>query len=153
MDEGIQPWEYEAELIGGLIAFPALIPDVASILTADDFDTPKHARLYRLIPTLPGGIGPLLDHLAALDHEARQPFGGAAYVLALPMRATIPDLVEPLALRLRADAIRRHVAAVAQNILVGIEAGERTPTIIRDAERALTGVRWRLAASSPKDQT
>jgi len=152
VNKGAQIWEYEADLIGGLIAFPGLIPDVARILTADDLDTPKHARLYRLLPTLPGGLLPMLDHLAELDHAARHAFGGIAYVLALPMRATIPELVDPLARRLRADAIRRHVAAIAQNILVGVEAGDRIPNIIRDAERSLTGVRWKLAPiPSPKD--
>lgn len=149
MDESIQPWEYEAELLGGLIAFPGLVPDIRRIVTPDDLDIPRHGRLYRLIETLPGGIGPLLDHLAALDHEGREHLGGVAYVLALPMRASIPELVEPLALRIRSDAIRRQTVRTAQNILIGIESGEPTADVIRTAERALVGIRWRLSTINP----
>lgn len=149
MDDPLQPWEYEAELLGGLIAFPGLVADIRRIVTPDDLDIPRHGRIYRLIETLPGGIGPILDHLAALDHEGREHLGGVAYVLALPMRVSIPELVEPLALRLRADAIRRQTERTAQNILIDIEAGEPIADIIRTAERALTGIRWRLSSPAP----
>ena len=135
-------WEVERSLLGGLLLDPASLPTIRETLRAEHFHRPTHAALYRLLCRLADGGTPA-DVTVVLDaaHAAGEleRYGGAVYLLALPMACPSVDNLPAYATRIRNHAIRRQLIFRASAIVERAGDGDER----RDAVARRGRDRWR----------
>ena len=140
------PYDIEVEqaLLGAFLVDNQSIERASSILKADDFYDPLHARLYEVMLSSSerGGmvLTPLTLHAAMKADPGLVEVGGHAYLAGLAQAAPAIPNVRDLARILHDLAVRRTLIAIGEDIVnTAYEAPHDKPpkAQIEEAEKAL----------------
>src|ERR1700742_2585457 len=140
------PYDIEVEqaLLGAILVDNQAIERVSSILKAEDFYDPLHARLFEMMLNASerGGmvLTPLTLHAAMKADPGLMEVGGHAYLAGLVQAAPAIPNTRDLARILHDLAVRRSLIGIGEDIVnAAYEAPHDKPpkTQIEEAEKAL----------------
>lgn len=132
--------EAEACLLGGLMLNPGKLDEIATILKADDFRNPDHAKIFRLLLQMQAEKAPIepvtVQERVARGKMGADLFGGIAYVVELPDRAPSTANLDYYARLVRRWATARRGAHVAQETITRLVESHGEPEEVLAAASA-----------------
>ncbi len=133
--------EAERALLGGLIVDPGKLDDIADRVSAKDFYVPHHGALYALLLDM-RSAGHHIDMVTVPEQAARkeggEPYGGLAYVIALPdATPSTANLTHYAEVVRRKSGLRRLITAT-QTFTAEAFAESDEPEVL--AERATQAI-------------
>jgi replicative DNA helicase len=100
--------EAEAAVLGGILARPELLPEVAAILAPEDFSARKHAAIFEAMLVV-DGLGKLAD-VVAVTRELQMTDVPPMLVRDLAAEVMVPDAAPQHARTVAALAVDRRIA-------------------------------------------
>lgn len=152
----------ERAILGAMMESPAIIPELAAILRPEDFFNAQHGQMYSILvsrynkgePVDAVTMGGVFAGMSTPGHRSfLAQIGGAGYLHTLIQSVPIPSSAPYLANVVRQKAVRRKVAATAEEIERlakdgEAEADELVPRAVHlintvDTRSKSRGVSWR----------
>ncbi|MFT7517421.1 MAG: replicative DNA helicase [Myxococcota bacterium] len=146
------PFDLEVEkcILGSVLRDPNCMPDVSAVVWAEDFYSPRHRELFKIMIELEGQNPGQCDPLT-LGHEVQrrkkeQELGGAEYLgecmLAVPSNAFLENHLTIV----RNLSIRRSLLKASEEIQTNVFDGEYSDVdeLVGQAEKAVFNVGERL---------
>lgn len=143
--------EVERALLGGLLAWPEALDDVAAMLTPEDFYARSHRATFAVLLDMRTrrvnvDAATVLDELAAVG--ALEDLGGRAGLHEIARAAIVDADPVDLARRVRDKAQARHVIETARRLSQQAYEGSLSGPALVDAMRAATTMLERDEASN-----
>lgn len=139
-----QSLEAERAVLGGLMLDPARVPEVAELVSPEDFYREAHQNLFRLMVEMDAGGAPtemvaVVERIAATTDPDK--YGGIAYVSSLSDNVPSTENLEYYARLVHRRAVARRLALVGRKITdKALEAPDDLPELVEFAESTLFAV-------------
>lgn len=143
-----QAWQMEAALLGGLMTAGDAVPEIAEVITDQDFHRPQHAALFRLMLGMSLAkrtidFQTVLDEVIrgnAADYDGGIGGGGVSYVASLPNKCASVENLPDYAARIREYAHRRTLRLALIAAGSRLKRGDTIPEVLGDLARETAGL-------------